>query len=246
MKRYVLLGFIIVLSNKNVNAQKNISIVFSASYKVSYTRNSIKLIDDICQLDISNKKSYFYSKGKEIMLKNIQDKIEKNGNSLNFKKGEIKTNFLKFSVLKNYENKKAIFIEDIGDQNLGFVKDSLSSDRWKITNDKETVNGLMCNKATMKRDTVLITAWFTRKLPLQEGPLYFYGLPGLIIKAKTNTGFEIELVSTENKVLKKELIKIPKYLLVSEKDVNRAKSNYDAAFKSGRLPNGDILTPQKN
>jgi len=247
MKKYFLLGIMIFVSNMILNAQNNMTVLYSVKYNVNYMRDNVRIIEDICQLNITEKSSYFFSIGKEIRLQKIREKFEKNGQNggpINFKKGELRSNYLNFTVLKKYENKKAIFIEDIGGQNLGFVKDTLSSNRWIITNEKETFNGLICNKATMKRDTVLITAWFTTKIPLQEGPLYFYGLPGLIIKAKTNTGFEIELVSTENKILKKEQLKIPNYLLVSEKQVNRAKANYDAAFKSGRLPNGDIVTPK--
>lgn len=243
------MSILIILFDSDINGQESTSLIFSVKYKVTYTKNNRKIIDDICILDIAKNKSYFYSDGKEKRLKYIREKIEKNnqsGGRLNFEKNEIKNDILRLSVLKLYDNKKAIIVEDVGGQNFGFVKDTLSTNRWNIINEKETFNGLICQKAIMKRDTVLITAWFSKKIPLQEGPLYFYGLPGLIIKAKTNTGFEIELLSTENKVLKKEQIKMPKFILVSEKDVNRAKSNYDAAFKSGRLPNGDIVTPQKN
>ena len=248
MKKCLQLSILIICFNSNIIGQNLNQIIFRSKYKVIYNFNNRKLIDDICTLDISKSKSYFYSNGKKMTLNYIKEKIEKNGKSsrlVNFEKGEIKNDFLRFSILKIYDEKKAIYIEDIGGQNFAYVKDKLESKRWNITNERATFNGLLCRKATMKRDTILITAWFSCSIPLQEGPLYFYGLPGLIINAKTNTGFEIKLLSTENKLIKKEQIIIPKYKVVSEKDLIKAKINFDASFKSSSLLNRDMATPKK-
>jgi GLPGLI family protein len=221
------------------------SIIASVQYNLTFTKNKQVLIDDICQLDITKNQSYFYGKGRLENLRRLNERAAKAeiiGTSINLGHLDSKDmiqNVCKFEILKDYAGKKAIYIQYIGQQYLGFIKDALRTSRWKILKETSKINGLYCRKAIMKKDTTLITAWFCTDIPFQDGPYYYYGLPGLIIKASSSSGFETSLISiTYNKDSKKE-IDVEPYALVSESQMIRAIGNQSAAFKSGKLPNGD-------
>jgi len=226
-------------------SQNSKSIIASIKYKVNFTRNKQVVIDDICQLDIDKNKSYFYSLGELENLRRIQERVSKaesDANGINLGKTDSKDflhDLCMFKILKDYGQKKAIFIQYIGRQYLGFVRDSLSDKRWKILKGISKINGLLCREAVMKKDTTVITAWFCSDIPFHDGPLAYYGLPGLIIKASSTSGFETNLISvTYNKDPKRE-IEIANYALVTEAQLMRAATNQKAAFKNGKIPNGD-------
>lgn len=91
------------------------------------------------------------------------------------------------------------------------MKDELPNMNWKITKDKETIAGFDTYKATgVMNDSIAITAWYTPKINIKDGPDRVWGLPGLILK----TEFEVndtQLIITAMKVaVKEEEIKINK------------------------------------
>jgi GLPGLI family protein len=53
---------------------------------------------------------------------------------------------------------------------------------WNITGETEQINNYLCQKATTFFGGRKYTAWFTNKIPINDGPYKFKGLPGLIIK----------------------------------------------------------------
>ena len=71
--------------------------------------------------------------------------------------------------------------------------------QWTLKDEKQTICGYQCQKATCHwrgRDYV---AWFTSAIPLKSGPWKFGGLPGLIMKIyDTKHLYTWEAVSVEN------------------------------------------------
>ena len=59
------------------------------------------------------------------------------------------------------------------------ISDSTFHFNWVITNERQEVMGLDCQKAVCG-DTA--TAWFTVDIPISDGPSVSCGLPGLILK----------------------------------------------------------------
>ncbi len=78
-------------------------------------------------------------------------------------------------------------------------KESFPTMQWKLEDEKQTVCGYSCQKATCHwrgRDYV---AWFTSAIPMKSGPWKFGGLPGLIMKIHdTKNLYTWEAVSVEN------------------------------------------------
>ena len=68
--------------------------------------------------------------------------------------------------------------------------------KWTIVNNqKSTIAGYPCQKAITSYSGRTYEAWFTREIPVSEGPYKFYGLPGLIVKiSDTRQQYTFELV----------------------------------------------------
>ena len=73
------------------------------------------------------------------------------------------------------------------------IKDNLKKRNWVITNELRNIGEFECKKATsaiLNKDgeEVLITAWYTSEIPVQNGPEDFGGLPGLIMQIYSEDG----------------------------------------------------------
>lgn len=65
------------------------------------------------------------------------------------------------------------------------VKDKLNDFKWKITKEKMQIAGFDVMKATgVLNDSIPVTAWYTPKINMKDGPDRFWGLPGFILKAE--------------------------------------------------------------
>ncbi|GIM60110.1 GLPGLI family protein [Capnocytophaga canis] len=75
-----------------------------------------------------------------------------------------------------------------------FVKYDLNHHQWTITDDSVTINGYVCYRAFTKRPHLIealgdeeqeMEAWFCPDFPVKYGPEDFFGLPGLVLVART-------------------------------------------------------------
>ncbi len=91
---------------------------------------------------------------------------------------ERKKDRLQYKILK--QNSKIITFSKVlmdrykYDENINF--------KWKISKDTLTIDTYKCNKATTNFAGRNYIAWFSREIPISNGPYKFTGLPGLIIK----------------------------------------------------------------
>ena len=92
-----------------------------------------------------------------------------------------------------------------------YVKDSLPSRQWKITDNKRVISGYDCRKAIyQKNDTTRIYAWYTSALIPSVGPEGFCGLPGTILGLATEDGGIIYFAKTVELISpKKEDLDLP-------------------------------------
>jgi len=66
---------------------------------------------------------------------------------------------------------------------------------WINTSATATIAGYTCQKATTTLGGRQWEAWFTREVPVSDGPYKFYGLPGLIVKVgDTRQNYVFELL----------------------------------------------------
>ena len=90
-------------------------------------------------------------------------------------------------------------------QNI-YIKDSLPTRSWKITENKRTICGYECRKAIyQKNDSTRIYAWYSPEITPSVGPEGFCGLPGTILGVATEDGGIIYFAKTvEISTAKKE------------------------------------------
>lgn len=69
----------------------------------------------------------------------------------------------------------------IGGKNYS-IKDKLKSLDWEITTETKDINGYLCTKATCVINDAPVIAWFCPTINISDGPLFYSGLPGFIIK----------------------------------------------------------------
>jgi GLPGLI family protein len=63
--------------------------------------------------------------------------------------------------------------------------------QWKFTGKQGLVESYPCIEAIFTKDGDTTLAWFSPRLPVSAGPLYWRGLPGLILHMERNGGKEI-------------------------------------------------------
>src|SRR5690606_7891848 len=91
------------------------------------------------------------------------------------------------------------------------MKDSLKDYNWKITREKEKIAGFDTYKATgVMNDTIPVTAWYTPKINIKDGPDRLWGLPGLILKAEFEMNGTGIVINAINVAVKEEEIKVEK------------------------------------
>ncbi len=98
---------------------------------------------------------------------------------------------------------------DIGKAYL--MKDSLQNIQWKITKEKVQIAGLDTYKATgVMNDSIPVTAWYTPKINIKDGPDRFSGLPGLILKTEFEMNGAGIIITATNISVRDEEITINK------------------------------------
>jgi GLPGLI family protein len=146
-------------------------------------------------------------------------------------------------IIKNYPSFDMNFYTSC----RGYYKVNLNKKLdWKILPEKDKILGYSVQKATTTLYNRKWTVWFTPDIPIQDGPYFFQGLPGLIIKAEDEKkGISFKLV--EIKSLKHfEINEIPYFfrldtIQVNENELKKVLKNYfDKPSPERRNENGDI------
>ncbi|MFV0304059.1 MAG: GLPGLI family protein [Moheibacter sp.] len=98
---------------------------------------------------------------------------------------------------------------NVGKQYL--MKDSLKDNQWKISREKMQIAGFDTFKATgVVNDSIAVTAWYTPKINIKDGPDRLWGLPGLILKAEFEMNGAELIIAATNVAVKEEKIQITK------------------------------------
>lgn len=184
MKTNIILLFFILFSTQ----------IYAQNLKGIFTRQQLKSNGDNTVLPEKAKKpetfSYIYSQKKSIQrLISVQKSssdtiyIEKYGDKI----ATTSTVHLSSAVInyKDFDSKiyKVLMTNDGVDTN---VKIKLPTHNWKLYPESKIINGFTCKKATTKNTEFNanqnITAWYSEEIPVNDGPMFYNGLPGFIIQ----------------------------------------------------------------
>ena len=99
------------------------------------------------------------------------------------------------------------------------IKDSLQKFNWQLQSETKEIMGYTCRKAVTtqaivgkdlvtKAEEIEITGWFCIDIPISNGPMDFWGLPGIILEINTEA-YDILCSSININFDEERLIKIP-------------------------------------
>jgi len=138
---------------------------------------------------------------------NEQAKLEQPGSGqgvMQFLSSGANNVYYKDTKQKTYANQTELFGK------IFLIKDSLPNLEWKLEKESKMIGNYLCFKATAEKkrarmqmnfrggtqnnskknekpldslpETILITAWYTPQIPVNQGPNEYWGLPGLILE----------------------------------------------------------------
>jgi GLPGLI family protein len=232
----------------NIHCQKKGYDIYHVKYNVTIVNNGKTVVKDSCLLKIGENKSNFSS-----LMKPVYDAIRKEEVQQMLKGGLVKTKttmsmllYMPFEVAKDYKKKAIVRTENIGEQKYGYSIDTIGKQIWELTTDTMILNGVLANKAVLKTkiDTFKTIAWYAPDLPLQDGPLQYCGLPGLILKVEKNNGLSIECTSIQSFRAKTDFL-LPKYTITTPQQFVKAKEAFNKQLFSGGGMNGIKVEKQK-
>lgn len=128
-------------------------------------------------------------------------------------------------------------IENILDRKF-LITETLKSYDWVISDETKNINGKSCKLASLKNDSK-IRAWFTVDIPIQFGPMGYYGLPGLIVQLETPTK-EYSLVEIKPLVDKSQLQEPTDGKKISREDFESLKAKKEKELGISKENKGGV------
>ena len=143
----------------------------------------------------------------------------------------------RYAIYKTPATRRVYYYGPLG-MNLFRYEEPADALAWAITPATANVAGYACQRATTAFAGRTWEAWFTREVPIAEGPYKFYGLPGLIVKiSDARQHYTFELVKL-TKPAAEQLIAFPTKIATGTTKVAFRTANADFALDPiGRLSN---------
>lgn len=177
-------------------------VTFCQTYFIKYnlnidmSGNLPKLIARKCTLTTTGNESIFKLYTESKPKKKLDKVIAKDGVTsityVNF--GRDTTYVYKNLIKSEMLSEERIFTKTFD------VKDSLDIFNWKIENETLKILDYNCYKATTKFRGKEYEVYFTKEIPIPDGPFKFNGLPGLILKVtviNSESILQLEATSVE-------------------------------------------------
>lgn len=156
-------------------------------------------------LDVMKNESFFYGQEKfmsdSIMLNSIIEQQKRTPGTYSVSGKSLDWN-IAYVIKKKYPDYETFWDTAIERENLLVEEDRKPN--WIISNETKIIEKYHCQKATLDYGGRKWTAWFTKEIPIPEGPYKFYGLPGLIVKMEDRSGTHQFLLKGNKKLSKKD------------------------------------------
>lgn len=167
--------------------------LFLYEYKfIPDSTNNQNLQDEIMILNIQKDRSEFYSSEKYASDSTQLAQSKKGIMAMPFNKVMVNDRVIK------YPNSNLIKYITIMFWDKYTVKQDIDL-KWHLENSFDTILGYKVQKATTDFGGRKWTAWFTKEIPIQDGPYKFKNLPGLILKIEdSNKNHTFELKAIKN------------------------------------------------
>lgn len=224
------------------NEETSVS-VLEIKYEYSFVRDTADInpdhrLKEIMILDFNSNTSIFYSQ-QYMAARKVFEQAAVNAQTnrnVNINTGDLPKYKIGYSV---YRKNADIFVSAlIGRDIFTFGSTHL---KWNTHyRDIKTILGYQCNMATTVFNGRMYTAWYTKDIPVSEGPYRFKGLTGLILDVSDKNRYHsFEAVSIEKK--QTEIKPIQKGIPVTREQYLRKKEE----FKSNPYPDRKNIPNEK-
>lgn len=212
--------------SQNKKIETHTQIIYRMNFKADSTINN--KTNDILALYIGDNISIFQNE-KKYQIDSIiasQPYFQNTSSKPLFKVNHV--------IFKDNDKSEITFSEVIENVRFGY-KEKNTLMKWKITSEKKNILMYECYKAETNFGGCRFIAWYTRDIPINDGPYKFSGLPGLILEVyddKDNFHYELLAILKKRQdilyngdiqfVDKKKLIETKINLIkkITKKDVN--------------------------
>ncbi|MGE8535293.1 MAG: GLPGLI family protein [Chryseobacterium sp.] len=163
--------------------------------------NLVSMKSERTFLDIKEGRSLFISENKLIrdsLFTALRSEMKENKKEeKDFSKQEgrkhFEPTFFEYFITKSIPDQKVYYYEKAAGKQIYYQEDRPV--KWEVTNVVEKQNGYSAQKAVAEFGGRVWTGWFTKDIPLSDGPYKFSGLPGLIVKLEDDKGdYKFDLV----------------------------------------------------
>ncbi|KMQ69225.1 hypothetical protein ACM39_03750 [Chryseobacterium sp. FH2] len=186
MKKQILLVLILALFNNILIAQK-VNSEIAYFYKYSYHTDSTN-IDKINTEDTvlltNSKESLFCSYTKMKNDSTILSNIQKGNMVIDY--SVLPKSKVNQIVFVNKEKENIITYDKVINVTFGFPVSQLE---WTLGKEHKKIGEFDCQNAYCILNGRKFEAWFTKSVPVNEGPYRFKGLPGLIVEVYDDKKF---------------------------------------------------------
>ncbi|EJL68193.1 GLPGLI family protein [Chryseobacterium populi] len=197
--KYNLIVFLLFFSLGIIYAQ-SLSLSYELTYK-PFATDKKEILHQAYILDFIDGNSIFRTE-----MRKRSDSLLANGK---FGMGYNANTLYELYLTKNIKESKIkkVYVSPLSRDRF-FITDFKKLD-WKINPETARIGEYNCQKAEVEYGGRHWIAWFTKDVPISEGPYFFHGLPGLIIQIKDDASdFDFKLaqlrVKTNNSLYEVE------------------------------------------
>lgn len=181
---YILMGFFFLLGNLKAQ-EKELFIKYDLTDPTVNGEKSMEVLSkgEITLSSAVRKMAY----GPGVVVEN---------GSITYLEGDTEEKIEKYHVFKDASQNLLLDYDAMNSEVI--IKETLDLFQWKLTNEKDTILGYICQQAKTHFRGRDYTLWFTTQLPFKAAPWKFHGLPGVVLKASSDDNFFMaEAISLE-------------------------------------------------
>lgn len=141
-------------------------------------------------------------------------------------------------IYKDYIKNEQIYSDKIESVNFGY-KENNPPMKWKLINEEKEILSQKCFKAITSFRGRNFIAWYTKDIPINDGPYKFSGLPGLILEVyDDNENFHykpLAIINKNQEILYDKDIKFIERIKMVEARINLIKKHIKGDIKVNPL-----------
>ncbi|WBV57537.1 GLPGLI family protein [Chryseobacterium daecheongense] len=136
-------------------------------------------------------------------------------------------------IKKDYQQSDLIYSDKIENINFGY-KEKSPAMQWKLIDEKKNVLTYECYKAEATFRGRKFIAWYTKDIPIADGPYKFAGLPGLILEVYDDQeNFHYKLLAITKK--SQNILYDENINFIDRKKMIEARMNVIKKFTKGNI-----------